>query len=138
MFGNGKVTYHPVYIDNLVDAFELAVGIEESAGQTYIIGDREYYKLDEIVKMVGEAQGKDVSIIHLPFWPLWTLAFLSEGVCSILRITPPLFRRRVDWFRQVRAFDVSKSIQELGYDSKVDLQTGLARTAEWYKANGYL
>lgn len=138
MFGNGKVTYHPVYIDNLVDAFELAVEREEAAGETYIIGDREYYTLDEIVAMVGEAQGKDVSIIHLPFWPLWALALLCEGVCSLLRITPPLFRRRVDWFRQVRAFDVSKAMRELGYDSKVDLPTGLARTGEWYKANGYL
>jgi nucleoside-diphosphate-sugar epimerase len=138
MFGNGKVTYHPVYIDNLVDAFELAVAREEAAGETYIIGDREYYTLNEIVKMVGEAQGLNVSIIHLPFWPLWTIAVLCEGVCSLLRITPPLFRRRVDWFRQVRAFDVSKSIRELGYDSKVDLPTGLEITAEWYKANGYL
>ena len=138
MFGNGKTTYHPVHIDNLVDTFEAAVAKPEASGQTYIIGDKEYYTLNDIVKMVGKAQGIDVSIIHLPFWPLWFLALLCEGVCGLLRITPPLFRRRVDWFRQVRAFDVSKAERELGYDSKVDLPTGLAETGRWYKENGYL
>lgn len=138
MFGNGKTTYHPVYIDNLVDAFELAVEKEEAVGQTYIIGDKEYYTLNEIVKIVGEVQGKEISIVHLPFWPLWISALLCEGICAPFNITPPLFRRRVDWFRQVRAFDVSKAMQELDYKSKVDLRTGLARTAEWYKKNDFL
>jgi nucleoside-diphosphate-sugar epimerase len=138
MFGNGKVTYHPVYIDNLVDVFELAVEKEVAAGQTYIIGDEHYYSLNEIVKIVGEAQGKKISIIHLPFWPLWTVALLCEAVCAPFKITPPLFRRRVDWFRQVRAFDVSKAMDELGYDSKIDLRTGLVETAKWYTEKGFI
>jgi 2-alkyl-3-oxoalkanoate reductase len=138
MFGNGKTTYHPVYIDNLVDAFELAAECEVAAGQTYVIGDREYYTLNEIVNMVGEARGKQVRIYHLPFWPVWLAAIVCEAVCMPLRIPPPLFRRRVDWFRQVRAFDISKAIRELGYTSSVDLRTGLMRTAEWYEANGYI
>jgi 2-alkyl-3-oxoalkanoate reductase len=138
MFGNGKTTYHPVYIDNLVDAFEMAVERPEAAGQTYIIGDDKYYALSEIVKLVGSAQGKDVKIIRLPFWPLWLAALLCEVAWAPFRKSPPLFRRRADWFRQVRAFDISKAVNELGYDSKVDLCTGLAQTAEWYRANGYL
>jgi nucleoside-diphosphate-sugar epimerase len=138
MFGNGKTTYHPVHIDNLVDAFEAAVEKKEAAGQTYIIGDKNYYSLNEIVKLVGEAQGVDVRIIYLPFWPLWFLALLCEGVCAVFKVTPPLFRRRVDWFRQVRAFDVTKAITELDYESRVDLRTGLVETADWYKTNGYL
>lgn len=138
MFGDGKTTYHPVYIDNLVDAFELAVEREEAAGQTYIIGDDKYYTLTDIVKIVGEVQGKDVSVIRLPFAPLWGAALLCETVCAPFNITPPLFRRRVDWFRQVRAFDISKAVKELGYNPKIDLRAGLSKTAEWYQANGYL
>jgi len=138
MFGDGRTLYHPLYIDNLVDAFELSMERPEAAGQTYIIGDDRYYSLNEIVKLVGEAQHKDVSIIYLPFWPLYVLAVLCEGVCAPFKISPPLFRRRVDWFRQIRAFDISKAATELGYQSRVDLREGLARTAEWYKAHGYL
>lgn len=138
MFGDGKVTYHPVYIDNLVDAFEGAMIRPEAAGQTYLIGDKNYHTLNDIVTLVGEVQGIDVKISHVPFWPLWTAALGCEAVCAPLRISPPLFRRRVDWFRQVRAFDVGKAERELGYTAPVDLRTGLTRTYEWYKAKGYV
>lgn len=137
MFGDGMVTYHPVYIDNLVDAFELAVESERAAGETYIIGDKEYYTLNDIVHTVGEVQGKDVSIIHLPFWPLQTSAVICETVCNPLRIPPPLFRRRADWFRQVRAFDISKAGRDMGYEPRVDLRSGLSETYKWYRDNGY-
>lgn len=138
MFGSGNVTYHPLYIDNLVDALELAAERPESKGQTYLIADKEYYTLNDLVKIVGEVQGKDVKITHLPFWPLRAAAAIVEDISTALKVTPPLFRRRVDWFRQNRAFDVSKAERELGYDSKIKLREGLRRTYEWYEANGYL
>jgi nucleoside-diphosphate-sugar epimerase len=138
MFGNGKATYHPLYIDNLIDAFELAAAKEASSGQTYLIADEHYYTITEIVKLVGKVQGIEVDIIHLPFWPLWIMALLTETVCKPLKISPPLFRRRVDWFRQSRAFDIGKAKKELGYQPKIDLKSGLACTAQWYKENNYL
>ncbi len=138
MFGDGETTYHPLYIDNLVDSFLLAAEKPEAVGETYIIGDDRYYTLNEIVKLVGEASNVQVKIVHLPFRPLWLAAAGCELVCKPFRVEPPLFRRRVDWFRQVRAFDISKAQRELGYDSKVDLREGLRRTYEWYWKNGYL
>jgi 2-alkyl-3-oxoalkanoate reductase len=138
MFGDGRTYYHPVYIDNLVDAFELAGSKEGIAGETYIIGDEHYYTINDLVLEVGKALGASVRIRHLPFWPLWTAAFLCEAVCKPFRMTPPLFRRRVDWFRQVRAFNIDKAMRELGYRPKVDLPTGLGRTGEWYRNHGYI
>ena len=55
-----------------------------------------------------------------------------------LRVAPPLFRRRVDWFRQVRAFSIDRAREELGYEPKVGIDEGLRRTGAWYKENGYL
>jgi nucleoside-diphosphate-sugar epimerase len=138
MFGNGRVVYHPLYIDNLIDAFELAVEKEAAAGQAYLIADERYYTLNELVFTIGGVLGKKVSIIYLPFAPLWLAALACEGVCAPLKLAPPLFRRRVDWFRQNRAFDISKAKRELGYDPRVDLYTGLVTTARWYKEHGYL
>jgi len=82
--------------------------------------------------------GLTVRIRHLPFWPLWTAAAACEIACKPLRITPPLFRRRVDWFRQVRAFKIDQATRDLGYEPKIGIQEGLAKTGEWYKANGYI
>jgi nucleoside-diphosphate-sugar epimerase len=138
MFGDGETFYHPVYIDNLVDAFELAGEKPGIAGQSYIIGDEHYYSIKDLVRNVADALNVRVRIRYLPFWPLWTAAWTCEMACKPLRITPPIFRRRVDWFRQVRAFSIDKAKRELGYDPKVDLQTGLRRTAQWYAEHRYV
>ncbi len=138
MFGDGNTFYHPVYVDNLVDAFELAAAKEMTQGETYLIGDDHYSSLNELVQHVAAALNLSVRIRHLPFWPLWCTAWTCEMLCKPFRISPPLFRRRVDWFRQNRAFDITKARHGLGYRPKVDLETGLARTARWYLDNHLL
>ena len=138
MFGDGETTYHPVYIDNLVDLFELAAERPEARGRTYLGGDAEYFTLNELVSAVGRSMGTEVKIVHLPFRPLWLAAVACEAVCAPLRVSPPLFRRRVDWFRQVRAFRIDRARDELGYAPAVGLDEGLRRTFEWYRENGYL
>jgi nucleoside-diphosphate-sugar epimerase len=138
MFGDGKATYHPLYIDNLIDAFELSAEKDEAIGQTYLIADNEYYELNHLVAEIGSALSIDVSIVHLPFTPLWVAAAITEAIYMPFQKNPPIFRRRVDWFRQNRAFDISKAKNELGYDPNIDLQTGIERTVSWYKEYGYL
>jgi nucleoside-diphosphate-sugar epimerase len=133
MLGKGEVTYHPLYIDNLIDAFMLAMEKEESCGQTYLIADEHYYSINDIVKAVAEVLSMDVTIIHVPYWPAWVAAVATEGASKVLHIQPPLFRRRIDWFKQNRAFDISKARRELGYKPRVDLHTGLTNTAKWYE-----
>ncbi len=138
MFGNGQAYYHPVYIDNLVDAFELAAASPRARGRTYLIADDTYVTIDELVRAVAAALGMPVRIHRLPFRPLWLAAVACEGVCMPLGIEPPLFRRRVDWFRQNRGFSIARARAELGYEPRVDLATGLAATARWYREHKYL
>lgn len=138
MFGSGKAHYHPVYIDNLVDAFELAATAEKGIGEAYLIGDEKYYKLNDLISAIGEALGVKVTIWHLPFWPLWLTALACEIAYKPFPADPPLFRRRVDWFRQNRAFSIEKAKRELGYQPKIGLKEGLAHTVEWYRDHGYL
>jgi nucleoside-diphosphate-sugar epimerase len=137
MFGSGTTLYHPLYIDNLVDAFLLA-GATPGTGEVYLIGDAQYYSLNDLVTAVGRSMGRDVHIVHLPFGPLWAAAVACETLCKPLQIEPPLFRRRADWFRQNRAFSIDKARKGLGYEPSVNLSTGLATTAAWYRDHGYL
>lgn len=138
MFGDGETTYHPVYIDNLVDLFILAAEHPAASGETYIGADEHYYSLNDLVKAVGRAIDVDVRLIHLPFWPLWLVSAGVELACKPFRIKPPLFRRRADWYRQVRAFSIDKARRELGYEPKVGIDEGLRRTGAWYRENGYI
>lgn len=133
MFGDGKTFYHPVYIENLVDAFILSMDPAKGTGQTYIIADDKYVCIEDLVKKVGAAMNREVKIKHYPLKPLRFAATLCEKVCQPLGVTPPIFPRRVDWFRQVRAFKIDKAVKELGYHPKISLDEGLKQTANWYK-----
>jgi nucleoside-diphosphate-sugar epimerase len=137
MFGDGNTLYHPLYIDNLVDAFEIA-GERPGRGHVYLIGDDRYVTLNELVQRVAESLGRKVKVTYLPFAPLWAAAALCEAVCVPLRIQPPLFRRRADWFRQNRAFTIARAQRDLGYRPAIDLTNGLARTARWYREHDLL
>jgi len=138
MFGSGKTFYHPVYIDNLVDGFMLTMDPEKGSGQTYLIADEEYLPINELVRKTGDAMGIRVRIIHLPIMPLVMAGHVCEKIFKPINWTPPLFPRRVDWFRQVRAFKIDKAKRELGYKPSVGIDEGLRRTAEWYARERYV
>jgi nucleoside-diphosphate-sugar epimerase len=138
MFGGGDTFYHPVFIDNLVDGFLLTMASGVGKGEAYIIGDEYYYPIRELVARVGMALDKDVSMPNFPILPLIIAGHTCEWLCKPLGINPPIFPRRVDWFRQVRAFRIDKAKRDLGYSPKVGIDEGLRLTGEWYKENGYL
>lgn len=137
-FGDGKVFYHPVYVENFVDAHELAAEKAEAKGQTYIIGDARYYYIKDIVGMIAEVMGKRCRFLHLPFMPMYAVSAVVEFLYKPLPWDPPLFRRRADWYRQNRAFKIEKARRELGYEPKVGLREGLKVTGDWYVGHGYL
>jgi nucleoside-diphosphate-sugar epimerase len=136
MFGGGRTYYHPVYVDNLVDAFVLAMEPGKGAGKAYIIGDAEFFSIEELVARVGTAIGVKVKIPHYPIWPLIIAGHVCEKACKPFGIEPPIFPRRVDWFRQVRAFKIDKARRELGYEPRVGIDEGLKRTGKWYLETG--
>ena len=138
MFGSGKTFYHPLYIDNLVDAFILTLDLDKGAGGTYLIADEEYVSIQTLVEKVSLAMDTKVRIPHLPITPLIIAGHIMEKLCKPFGISPPIFPRRVDWYRQVRAFVITKAKTELGYVPRVALDEGLRKTAEWYKSKGYL
>ena len=138
MFGSGQTFYHPVYIDNLVDALILAMDPGKGAGEAYIIGDEAYFSIDDLVRLVGKAIDVEVSVPRFPVWPLIIAGHVCEKICKPFGINPPIFPRRVDWFRQVRAFRIDKAKKELGYRPRVGIDEGLRKTGEWYKANNYI
>lgn len=138
MFGNGKTFYHPLYIDNLVDSLMLAMEPGKGDGQAYLIADEEYVEIEDLVRRVAKAMNTKVRIPHYPVWPLVAAGHICEKACKPLGIAPPIFPRRVDWFRQNRAFNIAKARKDLGYNPAVGLDKGLKLTAEWYIAEGYL
>ena len=140
IFGDGKALYHPVYVENYVDASILVQSPDVGDGQAYLIADEEYLTIEELAKKIAQAMGMQdtVKMPHFPLLPLRIAGHLTEWACKPFGIAPPIFPRRVDWYRQNRAFDISKAKREIGYQPKVGLDQGLKLTYEWYLQEGYL
>lgn len=138
MLGGGNVYYHLCYIDNLVDAFELAINKEKAIGNTYLIADDNYVTLNRLVGEIAKTLDVPEPKFKVPVWPVWLAGLGCEMVCKPFGINPPLFRRRVAFFVNNRAFDISKAKKELGYGPKIGFSEGIRRTAEWYKKHNWI
>ena len=138
MIGNGKVLYHPLYIDNFLDAFELAMDESKGLGEAYLIADEEYVTIEALVRRAAAAMGVEPRFRRLPAWPIVAIGHVVETICRPLRIEPPIHPRRVDWYRQTRAFRIDKARNELDYRPRVGLDEGLRRACAWYRQEGML
>jgi nucleoside-diphosphate-sugar epimerase len=138
MVGDGMTLFHPVYIDDLIEGLILAGKIPEAEGEVFLIGGERYLTLNEIVRIIAGALNVPIKRVHLPVFPVRALATTIEFIFKPMRIEPPLFRRRVDFFTKNRAFDISKAKRLLGYQPKVDIEKGVRLTIDWYRREGLL
>jgi dihydroflavonol-4-reductase len=138
MIGSGRAFYHLTYIDDLIEGFRLCGTVPAAKGRTYILAGPRYTTLEQLVHLVAKELQVAPPRVHLPVWPFWTAGLLCEMICVPLRIEPPIYRRRVDFYIKSRAFDTTRAHTELGYAPAVDLEEGIKRTADWYRAEGLL
>ncbi len=68
----------------------------------------------------------------------WAGAAAIEAAFKYAKTRPPVFRRRLSWFKTSRWFEIERAKKELGYQPRVPLSAGLRKTAAWYRKNGYL
>lgn len=138
MIGSGQAFYHLTYIDDLIEGFRLCGTVPAATGRTYILAGPRYTTLEQLVQLVAKELKVSPPRVHLPVWPFWTAGLLCELVCVPLGIEPPIYRRRVDFYTKSRAFDTTRARTELGFAPATDLEDGIRRTAEWYRAEGLL
>ena len=108
--GDGDQIRSWCYIDDMVDGVLLALGKEEAVGEVFNIGN-----------------------------PRGTVTILSlaekvvalSGSSSPIRLVPKTY---VDV--ELRVPNISKAAERLGFAPRVDLNVGLHRTIDWYRAQG--
>ena len=140
MIGSGEIHYHFTCIDDLVRGIALTGEHPDAAGEVFTIAGGASVSLNELVALIARILDAPdpARRRHIPVAPVMAAAVLCEAICRPLRIQPPLYRRRVDFFTHHRSFDVSKAERVLGFRAEVPLEEGLRRLAEWYRAEGLL
>lgn len=138
MFGSGRTLWHPVYIEDLLDGLVLCAEHPDALRNTYILPGPRWVTLDEWIAATAREVGAEAPSLHLPYLPLLVASIVCEAVCKPLGISPPLHRRRATFFVNNRAFSFDHAREMLGFAPRIDIAEGLARTADWYRAQGML
>lgn len=136
--GSGRAFYHPVFIDDLVAGFLLALERPQAVGEAFILAGPRFVSQQELAEVIARHTGGRVWPFHVPAAPLRWAAALCEAACVPLGLEPPLHRRRVDFWTKSRAFSIEKARRLLGYAPAVDLDEGVARTAASYREAGWI
>jgi nucleoside-diphosphate-sugar epimerase len=110
----------------------------EAVGESFLIAGPRYVSQNELARLIARETGGRVLPFRIPAAPLQWAGDVCEAICVPLGIDPPLHRRRVDFWTKSRAFTTLKARRLLGYEPKVDLEQGIARTVASYREAGWL
>jgi nucleoside-diphosphate-sugar epimerase len=138
MIGKGDVLYHMTYIDDLVEGFMLAGNKDAALGEVFTIAGPQYTTIRELVDTIADVLGKPHPRLRVPFTPVYLASVVCDVVFRAVKLNPPLYPRRVEFFELDRAFSTDKAKRLLGYMPRVSLADGLARTAAWYCQQGLI
>jgi nucleoside-diphosphate-sugar epimerase len=138
LFGAGKGRRHMVYVDDVVSAFFQACDREQALGEGLIIAGPRPCTLRELIDEVTRATGSKRYGFRLPLKPMLALSAAVEDVSAALKIDPPIYRRRMDFFSSDSEFDTTRARRVLDWQPKVDLREGIRRTLDDYRRSGSL
>jgi len=136
--GPCQENFHAVFIDDVIDGILKVAVTPGVSGEVFILGGPSYLPLEEYIDTAARAVGVSKPRIRLPYWMLISAAWLCEKIFVPVRLEPPLHIRRVRFFKNNRAFAISKAREQLGYEPQVSLIDGMRRTVDWYRDQGLL
>lgn len=134
--GKGMATVHWIDVRDLARSFLLAMEKPELNAELYIISGARAVPLKEMCELVAGKLGVKPPSLHLPVKPMQWLGTICETICRPLKIEPPIFRRRVDFFTKSRHFDSSKAHRELGFVPAQSFEQELDDIIESYRSLG--
>jgi len=128
--GNGKNIMNLVYIDNLIDVLIQAGLRKEAVGQIYNVRNKDQVTMKEFITMVCDILGVETPRKSIPLPIAKALASCMEAGSRLMnKKEPPLLTKaRVKVSGLNLDFDISKTIEDLNYDSRISIKEGLKKT----------
>lgn len=128
LFGAGEGRRHMIYVTDLAEAFLLACTARSAANQELIVAGPRAVPLCDLLETLARVANRRAFGPRLPLKPMLALAGVVEDLCLKLKVNPPIYRRRMDFYLNDAAFDSKRAQATLGWQPKVDLAEGLAST----------
>ena len=129
---------HPLYIEDLLRAFEQAATLEIDAGSTFIIAGPEPITVRELVGEASKALGVQFSPITVPKSLVSVGCLITEKAFASIKREPPFSSRSLKFFTESTAFSTTKAREEMNFEAETDFPTGLSLTVSALKQEGLL
>jgi nucleoside-diphosphate-sugar epimerase len=136
--GRGNNEHQLIYVDDLVRGLLAAATAAALNGETIVLAGSERVTTDAMVSAIAAAVGQSRRMFHAPMLPFMAAAYVMEKTMIPLGLKPPLHRRRLDFFRKSFRFSTAKAERLLSFRATTNFMEGARRTADWYRAHGYL
>jgi nucleoside-diphosphate-sugar epimerase len=135
--GRGNNLRHPIYIDDLSAALELAAAAgSEISGRTFNIAGPRWMTVEEMVGEFARALSVPPPAFHAPRWLGLSVGWAAEQVSAVVGAEPPVSRRTLAFFENDNAFDIGAARQSLGFEPRTDLAGGARQVIASYSAAG--
>lgn len=128
LFGRGDGRRHMIYVTDLAEAFLRACVAPSASNQALIVAGPRAVPLKDLLQTLAQAANRRGFGPRLPLKPMLALAAIVEDVCAKLKVSPPIYRRRMDFYLNDAAFDSKRAQQVLDWRPMVDLPEGVAAT----------
>jgi nucleoside-diphosphate-sugar epimerase len=138
MLGDGEVPFSMIYIDDFLDGIVRSAFDPNGRNNDFLLTGNNPITLNKTVEILAGACGVQPPRLHVPVMPFYYAGLVMEHTLKPLGISPPLHRRRVNFFRITRGFDNSKAKRQLGFNPRIDLAAGARQTVDWYRSNGFM
>jgi nucleoside-diphosphate-sugar epimerase len=135
--GSGRQPFSLVYVGNLAETIYLAATRPAVVGEVFLVTDGAATTRLRMMEIICEETGYPMPRAHVPKWLVRAACPIFEGIYTLRRAKePPLVNKfRLKFLATPLTYRIDKARRMLGYEPKVDTETGLRRTLAWFREN---
>ncbi len=130
--GSDKCFMMPVYIEDLVNAFILALENPKAVGNTYIITGEDLLTKKEFTDLIAAELKIKPNKLSLPKLLVIPGVYLLEKAFLLIGKEPIISRKKLRFFLTSRRYSIEKAKKELGFKPQININVGVQRTIDWY------
>jgi len=136
--GNGKNRRTIVYDKDVARAAVISMQHPDAAGKIYNVTDGQFHSVNEIIKAICRALGRNSPKFFLPLGPIKMTASLLDGIAGLTGLSSPGLKDSLFKYCEDIAVDGSRIMRELGFRPEYDLFKGWKETIQEMRKKGYL
>ena len=137
--GNPNKLYSLIYVKDLAESIKKTILNEKAMNNDFFFSNKEFYKIDDIIKSIEKSFNKTAFKINLPEFFAKSV-FYSAQVFYVLTTVPPLLN--LDKLKEIEQNNwicsSEKAYSLLNFEPEYNLDNAIKETTKWYLENNWL